>query len=122
MAEKQNKYDKKAVALGVALFTAAAALLAWLGVQLYGTYSLKKSYEDAAPLLTDSPLLPEETAAPEATYPPEEEPEATAAAENTAEPAPAAETEEPAGAADSETEEETAEESTPEPDYGATFE
>lgn len=105
MADKNGKSNKKIIAASIALFAAAAAMLAWLCFQLISTHTLKAQYNSAVPPL--STPAASETAAPAAS----DEPEESSA------PEPSADT----GDGGSSGNDNDNSEETPAPDYGARF-
>lgn len=118
MADKNGKGNKKIIAASIALFAAAAAMLAWLCFQLISTHTLKAQYNSAVPPL--STPAASETAAPAESDEPEEssapEPSADTGAEAAASP----------GAGDGGNDNDNDNdndnpEETPAPDYGARF-
>lgn len=114
MADKNSKSNKKIIAASIALFAAAAAMLAWLCFQLISTHTLKAQYNSAVPPL--STPAASETAAPAESDEPEEssapEPTADTGAEAAASPG--------AGDGGNDNDNDNPEE-TPAPDYGARF-
>jgi hypothetical protein len=107
MADKNGKSNKKIIAASIALFAAAAAMLAWLCFQLISTHTLKAQYNSAVPPL--STPAASETAAPAES----DEPEESSA------PEPSADT--GAGDGGSSGNDNDNSEETPAPDYGARF-
>lgn len=113
MADKNGKGNKKIIAASIALFAAAAAMLAWLCFQLISTHTLKAQYNSAVPPLSTPAAT--ETAAPAES----DEPEESSA------PEPSADTGAGDGGSsgndnDNDNDNDNPEE-TPAPDYGARF-